>query len=334
MPPLQRLVSHEVMTIMGNTLLEIKRLKKYFPLKSGIFRRTKEWVHAVDGVDLVINKGETFGLVGESGCGKSTLGRTILFLHKPTEGEIRFEGTLLYESTIKAVRSRMQIVFQDPFGSLNPRMTVGDIIGRPLEIHGVGTVEERRKRIVALLNVVGLNPDHANRYPHEFSGGQRQRIAVARALSLNPSFIILDEPTSSLDVSVQAQILNLFKDLQEKLGLTYLFISHNLNVINHVSDRIAVMYLGKIVEEAPTTALFLKQAHPYTQALFSAIPIPAPKLKRERIVLSGDIPNPTNPPSGCRFHPRCPVAIPKCSVEEPAWLEISSRHWTACHLTN
>lgn len=319
---------------MDNTLVEIKRLKKYFPLKSGISRRTKEWVHAVDDVDLVINKGETFGLVGESGCGKSTLGRTILFLHKPTEGEIWFEGTLLNEPTIKAVRSRMQIVFQDPFGSLNPRMTVSDIIGRPMEIHGIRTVEERRKRTVALLNEVGLNPDHANRYPHEFSGGQRQRIAVARALSLNPSFIILDEPTSALDVSVQAQILNLFKDLQEKLGLTYLFISHNLNVINHVSDRIAVMYLGKIVEKAPTTALFLKQAHPYTQALFSAIPIPDPKLKREKIVLPGDIPNPTNPPSGCRFHPRCPVAIPKCSVEEPAWREISSRHWTACHLAN
>jgi len=322
------------MIIMDSTLVEIKRLKKYFPLKSGISRRKKEWVHAVDGVDLVINKGETFGLVGESGCGKSTLGRTILFLHKPTEGEIRFEGTLLNEPTIKAVRSRMQIVFQDPFGSLNPRMTVGDIIGRPMEIHGIRTVEERRKRTAALLNEVGLNPDHANRYPHEFSGGQRQRIAVARALSLNPSFIILDEPTSALDVSVQAQILNLFKDLQEKLGLTYLFISHNLNVINHVSDRIAVMYLGKIVEEAPTTALFLKQAHPYTQALFSAIPIPDPKLKREKIVLPGDIPNPTNPPSGCRFHPRCPVAIPKCSVEEPAWREISSRHWAACHLAN
>jgi len=322
------------MIIMDSTLVEIKRLKKYFPLKSGISRRKKEWVHAVDGVDLVINKGETFGLVGESGCGKSTLGRTILFLHKPTEGEIWFEGTLLNEPTMKAVRSRMQIVFQDPFGSLNPRMTVGDIIGRPMEIHGIRTVEERRKRTGTLLNEVGLNPDHANRYPHEFSGGQRQRIAVARALSLNPSFIILDEPTSALDVSVQAQILNLFKDLQEKLGLTYLFISHNLNVINHVSDRIAVMYLGKIVEEAPTTALFLKQAHPYTQALFSAIPIPDPKLKREKIVLPGDIPNPTNPPSGCRFHPRCPVAIPKCSVDEPAWREISSRHWAACHLAN
>jgi oligopeptide/dipeptide ABC transporter ATP-binding protein len=319
---------------MDKTLVEVKRLKKYFPLKSGIFRRKKEWVHAVDDVDLAINKGETFGLVGESGCGKSTLGRTILFLHKPTEGEIRFEGTPLNEPTIKAVRSRMQIVFQDPFGSLNPRMTVGDIIGRPMEIHGIRPVEERRKRTAALLNEVGLNPDHTNRYPHEFSGGQRQRIAVARALSLNPSFIILDEPTSALDVSVQAQILNLFKDLQEKLGLTYLFISHNLNVINHVSDRIAVMYLGKIVEEAPTKALFLKQAHPYTQALFSAIPIPDPKLKREKIVLPGDIPNPTNPPSGCRFHPRCPVAIPKCSVEEPAWREISSRHWAACHLAN
>jgi oligopeptide/dipeptide ABC transporter ATP-binding protein len=213
-------------------------------------------------------------------------------------------------------------------------MTAGDIIGRPMEIHDMGTAEERRKRIGVLLNEVGLNPDHADRYPHEFSGGQRQRIAVARALSLKPSFIILDEPTSSLDVSVQAQILNLFKDLQEKLGLTYLFISHNLNVINHASDRIAVMYLGKIVEEAPTTALFLKQAHPYTQALFSAIPVPDPKLKRERIVLSGDIPNPTNPPPGCRFHPRCPIAIPKCSAEEPAWRQIFPEHWTACHLAN
>jgi len=319
---------------MDNKLVETKRLKKYFPLKGGISGRTKKWVHAVDDVDLVINKGETFGLVGESGCGKSTLGRTILFLHKPTEGEIRFEGTPLNEPTIQTVRSKMQIVFQDPFGSLNPRMTVGDIIGRPMEIHGIRPAEERRKRTAALLNEVGLNPDHVNRYPHEFSGGQRQRIAVARALSLNPRFIILDEPTSALDVSVQAQILNLFKDLQEKLGLTYLFISHNLNVINHVSDRIAVMYLGKIVEEARTTALFLKQAHPYTQALFSAIPIPDPKLKREKIVLPGDIPNPTNPPSGCRFHPRCPVAIPKCAVEEPAWREISSRHWAACHLAN
>lgn len=319
---------------MTDTLVEVKHLKKYFPLKSGIIRRTREWVHAVDNVDLTINKGETFGLVGESGCGKSTLGRTILFLHKPTEGEIRFEGTLLNQPTMKVVRSKMQMVFQDPFGSLNPRMTVGDIIGRPMEIHGIRPLEERRKRIGTLLNEVGLNPDHANRYPHEFSGGQRQRIAVARALSLNPSFIILDEPTSALDVSVQAQILNLFKDLQQKLGLTYLFISHNLNVINHVSNRIAVMYLGKIVEQAPTTTLFHKQAHPYTQALFSAIPVPDPKLKRERIVLPGDIPNPTNPPSGCRFHPRCPVAIQKCSVEEPGWREISSKHWTACHLAN
>ena len=317
------------------TLLEISDLKKHFPIRGGILGRTVGYVYAVDGISFKIGKGETMGLVGESGCGKTTVGRCILRLIEPTSGEILFEGidiTDIDDKQMAKLRPKMQIVFQDPYASLNPRMTIKDIVGEPLFVNGIARGLELRRRVLELLLMVGLSEDHMNRFPHEFSGGQRQRIGVARALSLNPEFIVLDEPTSSLDVSVQAQMLNMLQDLQRKLGLTYLFISHNLSVIKHMSERIAVMYLGKIVEIASKAELFRSQLHPYTQALFAAIPIPDPEISRERIVLGGDVPSPVNPPPGCRFNPRCPKMIPVCKEEEPQLIEVTKDHYVACHL--
>jgi len=317
------------------TLLEVNDLKKHFPIRGGVLGRTVGYVYAVDGVSFKIGKGETMGLVGESGCGKTTVGRCILRLIETTAGEIRFEGldiTKIDDRQMAKLRPKMQIVFQDPYASLNPRMTIKDIVGEPMLVNRIARGLELRRRVLELLLMVGLTEDHMNRFPHEFSGGQRQRIGVARALALNPEFIVLDEPTSSLDVSVQAQTLNMLQDLQKKLDLTYLFISHNLSVIKHMSDRIAVMYLGKIVEIASKAELFRSQLHPYTQALFAAIPIPDPEISRERIVLGGDVPSPVNPPSGCRFHPRCPKMIPICKEEEPQLIEIGRDHYVACHL--
>jgi len=317
------------------TLLEISDLKKHFPIRGGILGRTVGYVYAVDGISFKIGKGETMGLVGESGCGKTTVGRCILRLIEPTSGEILFEGidiTDIDDKQMAKLRPKMQIVFQDPYASLNPRMTIKDIVGEPLFVNGIARGLELRRRVLELLLMVGLSEDHMNRFPHEFSGGQRQRIGVARALSLNPEFIVLDEPTSSLDVSVQAQMLNMLQDLQKKLALTYLFISHNLSVIKHMSERIAVMYLGKIVEIALKAELFRSQLHPYTQALFAAIPIPDPEISRERIVLGGDVPSPVNPPPGCRFNPRCPKMIPVCKEEEPQLIEVTKDHYVACHL--
>jgi len=319
----------------AETLLEVKDLKKHFPIRGGILGRTVGYVYAVDGVSFRIGKGETMGLVGESGCGKTTVGRCILRLIEPTAGEILFEGediARIDDKQMIKLRPKMQIVFQDPYASLNPRMTIKDIVGEPMLVNGIAKGLELRRRVLELLLIVGLSEDHMNRFPHEFSGGQRQRIGVARALSLNPEFVVLDEPTSSLDVSVQAQTLNMLQDLQRKLGLTYLFISHNLSVIKHMSERIAVMYLGKIVEIASKAELFRSQLHPYTQALFAAIPIPDPEISRERIVLGGDVPSPVNPPSGCRFNPRCPKMIPACKEEEPQPIEVRKDHYVACHL--
>ena len=317
------------------TLLEVSDLKKHFPIRGGVLGRTVGYVYAVDGVSFKIGKGETMGLVGESGCGKTTVGRCILRLIEPTAGEIRFEGldiSKIDDKQMAKLRPKMQIVFQDPYASLNPRMTIKDIVGEPMLVNGIARGLELRRRVLELLLMVGLAEDHMNRFPHEFSGGQRQRIGVARALSLNPEFVVLDEPTSSLDVSVQAQTLNMLQDLQRKLDLTYLFISHNLSVIKHMSERIAVMYLGKIVEIASKAELFRTQLHPYTQALFAAIPIPDPEISRERIVLGGDVPSPVNPPSGCRFHPRCPKMIPVCKEQEPQLIEVTKHHYVACHL--
>jgi len=317
------------------TLLDVSDLKKHFPIRGGVLGRTVGYVYAVDGVSFKIGKGETMGLVGESGCGKTTVGRCVLRLIEPTAGEILFEGldiTKIDHKQMAKLRPKMQIVFQDPYASLNPRMTIKDIVGEPMLVNGIARGLELRQRVLELLLMVGLTEDHMNRFPHEFSGGQRQRIGVARALSLNPEFIVLDEPTSSLDVSVQAQTLNMLQDLQKKLGLTYLFISHNLSVIKHMSERIAVMYLGKIVEIASKVELFRSQLHPYTQALFAAIPIPDPEISRERIVLGGDVPSPVNPPSGCRFHPRCPRMIPVCKEQEPQLIEVTKHHYVACHL--
>jgi len=317
------------------TLLEVSDLKKHFPIRGGILGRTVGYVYAVDGVSFKIGKGETMGLVGESGCGKTTVGRCILRLIEPTAGEILFEGediARIDDKQMIKLRPKMQIVFQDPYASLNPRMTIKDIVGEPMLVNGIAKGLELRRRVLELLVIVGLSEDHMNRFPHEFSGGQRQRIGVARALSLNPEFIVLDEPTSSLDVSVQAQTLNMLQDLQKKLDLTYLFISHNLSVIKHMSEKIAVMYLGKIVEIASKAELFRSQLHPYTQALFAAIPIPDPEISRERIVLGGDVPSPVNPPSGCRFNPRCPKMIPVCKEEEPQLVEVRKDHYVACHL--
>lgn len=309
-------------------LIAVRGLMKHFPVEG-----SDDVVRAVDGVSFEIFRGETLGLVGESGCGKSTVGRCLLRLIEPTAGEIIFAGrnvVTMGKRELRELRREMQIVFQDPYASLNPRMKVGDIVAEPLVIHKIGTAKERRARVAELLGKVGLDPDYGNRYPHEFSGGQRQRIGVARTLALNPKLIVADEPVSALDVSVQAQVVNLFQDLQQEFGLTYLFISHGLAVVEHISTRVAVMYLGRIVEVADSVELYRRPLHPYTQALLSAIPIPDPKQKRSRIVLQGDVPTPINPPSGCRFRTRCPIAIDDCARIDPELREISAGHAVAC----
>jgi oligopeptide transport system ATP-binding protein len=309
-------------------LVRVRNLLKHFPVEG-----SDDVVRAVDGVSFEIFRGETLGLVGESGCGKSTVGRCLLRLIEPTAGEVAFEGrdvVTMGRRELRELRREMQIVFQDPYASLNPRMKVGDIIAEPLVIHKIGDAKERRQRAAELLAKVGLDPDYGNRYPHEFSGGQRQRIGVARTLALNPKLIVADEPVSALDVSVQAQVVNLFQDLQKEFGLTYLFISHGLAVVEHISTRVAVMYLGRIVEVADSIELYKRPLHPYTQALLSAIPIPDPQQKRSRIVLQGDVPTPINPPSGCRFRTRCPIAIDDCARIDPELREVSERHSVAC----
>jgi oligopeptide/dipeptide ABC transporter ATP-binding protein len=314
-------------------LVEVKNLVKYFPVRGGIFRSVKAWVKAVDDVSFVVKEGETLGLVGESGCGKTTVGRTMLRLIEPTSGEVRFNDENILDlngNELKSMRRNMQIIFQDPYASLDPRIPVGESIEEGLKIHHIGNASERSQIVHDTLHKVGLEDYHARRYPHEFSGGQRQRIGIARALALRPKFIIADEPVSALDVSIQSQVLNILKDLQKEFNLTYLFIAHNLSVVEHISDRVAVMYLGKVVELTTRDELFLNPLHPYTQALMSAIPIPDPTLKRERIILQGDVPSPLNPPHGCRFHPRCPVAMQACSLAEPPLVETSPGHFAAC----
>jgi|TARA_B100001094_G_scaffold61303_1_gene57001 oligopeptide/dipeptide ABC transporter ATP-binding protein len=315
------------------TLIELNDVKKWFPIKSGLLSPVKNFVHAVDGVSLVVNKGETLGVVGESGCGKTTLGRLILNLIPITSGSINYDGTELRKMKNKDIRRKMQIVFQDPGGSMNPRMTVRSIISEPLVVNGYSDGAEMTKKVGDLLESVGLKRNHMTRFPHEFSGGQKQRVALARALALEPEFILLDEPTSALDVSVQAQVLNLLDEIQKERGLTFVFITHSLNVVHHISDRVAVMYLGKVVELAETDSLFEEPAHPYTHALLSAIPEPTVGQDRnQRIVLSGDVPSPADPPLGCRFHTRCPIAkIGVCDVDEPKLVNIDSSHQVACH---
>jgi oligopeptide transport system ATP-binding protein len=318
-------------------LLKVDGLVKHFPVLRGVFQRQVGAVHAVDGISFEIRKGETFGLVGESGCGKSTAGRTILQLYRPTAGHVYFDGTDLVglsREELRKMRKRMQMIFQDPYASLNPRMTVADIISEPMQVHGMTRGDETLDRVNELLEVVRLSPSFGARYPHEFSGGQRQRIGIARALALNPDLIVCDEPISALDVSIQAQVINLLEDLQEEFGLTYLFIAHDLSMVRHISKRVAVMYLGVIVELAGVKELHAEPKHPYTQALLSAVPVPDPVVEqnRERIILVGDVPSPVNPPSGCRFRTRCPIAVEKCAIDTPVWREILPEHWVACHL--
>jgi len=319
------------------TLLRVENLVKHFPIYQGVIRRQVGAVHAVDGVSFEIYKGETLGLVGESGCGKSTAGRTILRLYKPTDGHVYYDGTdlaSLSEREMRKMRRKLQIIFQDPYASLNPRMTVADIVGEPLIVHKVANGKEVQERVQELLALVGLNPAFADRYPHEFSGGQRQRIGVARSLALQPDLIICDEPISALDVSIQAQVINLLEDLQKQFGLTYLFIAHDLSMVRHISDRVAVMYLGVIMELAERDELYDHPLHPYSQALLSAVPIPDPvaEERRHRIILEGDVPSPVNPPSGCRFRTRCPIAESVCAEQKPEWREVKPGHFVACHL--
>jgi oligopeptide/dipeptide ABC transporter ATP-binding protein len=317
----------------GEALVEVHHLVKYFPVRAGLLQRVVNQVKAVDDVSFFVRKGETLGLVGESGCGKTTVGRTMIRLIEPTGGSVRFDNKDVFKlkpKEMKVVRRDMQIIFQDPYASLDPRVPIGESVMEGLHIHHIGTKKERIDIMLETLKKVGLEDYHARRYPHEFSGGQRQRIGIARALALRPRFIICDEPVSALDVSIQSQVLNILKDLQAEFGLTYLFIAHNLSVVEHVSDRVAVMYLGKMVELASREDLYRKPLHPYTMALMSAIPIPNPRLKRERTILKGDVPSPLNPPKGCRFHPRCPVAMEICSQEEPQFKELLPDHWVAC----
>jgi oligopeptide/dipeptide ABC transporter ATP-binding protein len=320
---------------LGDNILDVRNLKKYFVTGGGFLSKKDQLtIRAVDDVSFTIKRGETFGLVGESGCGKTTLGQTIIRLYDPTAGNVIFDGTdisNLGSSELRKYRRGIQMIFQDPSASLDPRMTVGSIIAEPLNIYGIGTRAERRDRVRELLQVVGLNAYFVNRYPHEFSGGQRQRIGIARSLALNPSLVICDEPVSALDVSIQAQVLNLLRKLQDEFSLTYLFIAHNLAVVAHISDRVGVMYLGKLVEIGDARIITEQPKHPYTQALISAIPIPDPGRRRDRIILEGDVPSPARPPSGCRFHPRCPIARANCSVDEPQLRELVPDHWVACH---
>jgi oligopeptide/dipeptide ABC transporter ATP-binding protein len=322
---------------MTGPLLEVRNLKKYFPIKGGIFSKGIGYVYAVDGVDFYLSKGESLGLVGESGCGKSTTARAILRLIEPTEGQILFEGKdicKLDQEELRSVRRDMQIVFQDPYASLDPRRTVEQIIGEPLNVFQVATKKERKDRIAYLLQKVGLSPDHARRYPHEFSGGQRQRIGIARALALNPKLIIGDEPVSALDVSIQAQVINLLEDIQKEFKLSYIIIAHDLAVVEHICDQIAVMYLGRIVESAKDRELYTSPLHPYTVALLSAIPVPDPNVSKKRIILEGDVPSPMRPPSGCHFHTRCPQKKEVCQRTVPELTEIKKDHFVACHLLN
>ncbi len=319
----------------NDNLIQVKNLKKYFAVRSGILQRVTAWVQAVDDVSFAVRRGECLGLVGESGCGKTTVGRTLLRLIPATSGEVHFEGRDVFTmqgEDLHNMRRDMQIIFQDPYSSLDPRMTIGESIAEGLKAHGMSDARKRSETVVAMLHEVGLEEYHSRRYPHEFSGGQRQRIGIARALAMKPKFIVCDEPVSALDVSIQAQVLNILRKLQHEFNLTYLFIAHNMSVVEHISDRVAVMYLGKIVELTDRASLYRNPQHPYTKALMAAIPIPNPELKRERAVLAGDVPSPLHPPSGCRFHTRCPLAFDRCSVEEPPLIDLGNEHYAACHL--